>query len=104
MIYSIEEVVFQRKKGSNQEIGLLFNEGEFKILDLKGELVNNVWNYQKQGFAISDLCIGKTFEDKIETIILAEISTSQYVDVIKDKVLSVLSRIEAMHGDIEAMA
>lgn len=49
MITSIQTVKFWRTQddhnNQNTEEGLLFNEGEFHLIDSNGEKVDNVWTY-----------------------------------------------------------
>lgn len=65
MITSIETCIFQRKKGAVKEIGLLLNEGDFRIIDGNGNRVFKIWSFnQIPGIALHDLKIGGIYPSK----------------------------------------
>jgi len=45
-MYRIESVMFKRSKSSNEEPGILLNEGTFGIVDSEGKIPKRVWNFR----------------------------------------------------------
>jgi hypothetical protein len=63
MITSIQSVYFFRTEkdaiNENYEHGLLFNEGEFGIIDDKGQVLEGVWSYNiTSNLSITNIKIG----------------------------------------------
>lgn len=42
----IESVKFIRSKGGPEETGILVAEGDGPLIDLKGKIVGEIWNYR----------------------------------------------------------
>jgi len=62
-LYRLETCRFNRGERGEYESGILLNEGELGILDLNGEIVPEVWNWEhEEGFVIDLASIGFSFK------------------------------------------
>ena len=54
-LHRIETCTFKREKDSTYEKGLLLNEGELGIIDMNGNKVSEVWNWERSSFLAVEL-------------------------------------------------